>query len=197
MNVVAVTNSLVEENVTWFQLSLLTTSWNLCSTCSLMLDGSRPMPSWDRSGIRTVRITRSELLTSRSRPLLARRSRMTTPLQSRMEWIVVHVSVSMMLIHPFEVPAMMWFPNAVKIETHVECFASCAACFAATAGSTSSPSLGWGRSGAEGRMRLIGFGEATSTRTGWSSKREATKRRLTMELARSHCNVPNKGICTG
>lgn len=49
---------------------------------------------------------------------------MTTPLQRRVEWMVVQVSVSMMLIQPFDVPAMMWFPSAVKIVTQVECFAS-------------------------------------------------------------------------
>lgn len=91
---------------------------------------------------------------------------MTTPLQRRMEWIVVQVSVSIMLIHPFDVPAMMWFPNAVNMVTQVECFASWAACFAATAGSISSPFVAWGRRGAEGRIRLMGFGEETSTRTG-------------------------------
>lgn len=62
--------------------------------------------------------------------------------------------------------------------THVECFASCAACFAATAGSTSSDLGGGGRNGAEGRMRLMGLGDETSTKTGWSSKREATKSKL-------------------
>lgn len=98
---------------------------------------------------------------------------MTTPLQSRVECIVVQVWVSMMLIQPFDVPAMIWFPNAVKIVTHVECFASWAACFAATAGSTSGA-----RSGAEGSIRLTGFGEEISTRVGCSSKREATKSRL-------------------
>ena len=91
---------------------------------------------------------------------------------------MLQVSVSMMLIHPLEVPPIMWFPNAVKMVTHVECFASCAACLAATAGSTSSPLVGCGLSGAEGRIRLIGLGEETSTSTGWSSKSEATKRRL-------------------
>lgn len=72
----------------------------------------------------------------------------------------------------------MWLPKAVKIVTHVECLASCAACLAATAGSSSSPSGACGRRGAEGRIRLIGFVLETSTSTGWSSKREATKRRL-------------------
>lgn len=69
---------------------------------------------------------------------------------------------------------MMWLPKAVKIVTQVECLASWAACLAAVAGSTSSVA----RRGAEGRIRFIGVGLETSTRTGWSSKREATKRRL-------------------
>lgn len=126
--------------------------------------------------MRIVRITRSELLTRTFRPLLESRRRITTPLQSRVEWIVVQLCVSIMLIQPFDVPAMMWFPRAVNIVTHVECFASWAACFAATAGSTSS--VGGGRSGAEGRIRLTGLGEEMSTRAGCSSKREATKSRL-------------------
>lgn len=92
--------------------------------------------------------------------------------------MVVQVWVSIMLIQPLEVPAMMWLPKAVKMVTQVECFASCAACLAATAGSTSSPVGAWGRSGAEGRIRLIGFVLETSTSTGWSSKRDATNRRL-------------------
>ena len=125
-----------------------------------------------------VRITRSELFTSRSRPLFARRSRITTPLQRRVEWMVVQLCVSMMLIQPFDVPPMMWFPSAVKTVTQVECFASCAACFAATAGSISSEFAGGGRKGAEGRIRLTGLGDETSTRVGCSSKREATKSRL-------------------
>lgn len=87
----------------------------------------------------TVRMMRSELLMRRSLPFLARRMRITTPLHSREEWIVVHVSVSMMFIQPFEVPAIMWFPKAVNMLTQVECFASWAACFAAAAGVTSSP----------------------------------------------------------
>ena len=178
MNVEAVTNSPVEEKATWFQLRRLTTSWNLCSTWSLMLVGSRSTPSWVRSGMQMVRITRSELFTSRSRPLFARRSRITTPLQRRVEWMVVQLCVSMMLIQPFDVPPMMWFPSAVKTVTQVECFASCAACFAATAGSISSEFAGGGRKGAEGRIRLTGLGDETSTRVGCSSKREATKSRL-------------------
>lgn len=62
--------------------------------------------------------------------------------------------------------------------THVECFASCAACLAAMAGSTSSEADGGGRNGAEGSIRLIGLGDEISTRTGWSSKSEATKSKL-------------------
>jgi len=99
---------------------------------------------------------------------------MTTPLQRRIEWIVVQVCVSIMFIQPFEVPAIMWLPKAVKIVTQVECLASWAACLAAVAGSISSVA----RRGAEGRIRFMGFGLEMSTRTGWSSKREATKRRL-------------------
>lgn len=67
--------------------------------------------------------------------------------------------------------------------THVECFASWAACFAATAGSTSSDLGSGGRNGAEGRMRLMGLGDETSTKTGWSSKREATKSKLGSQKA--------------
>lgn len=73
---------------------------------------------------------------------------------------------------------MMWLPKAVKIVTQVECLASWAACLAATAGSTSSLFVACGLRGAEGRIRFMGFALETSTRTGWSSKREATKRRL-------------------
>ena len=72
----------------------------------------------------------------------------------------------------------MWLPKAVKMVTHVECLASCAACLAAMVGSTSSPFGACGLRGAEGRIRLIGLVPETSTSTGWSSKREATKRRL-------------------
>lgn len=169
------TNSPVDEKATWFQLRRLTTSWNLCSTSSFMAEGSRLTPSWDRSGIIIVRMTRSELLTRRSRPFLARRRRITTPLQSLVEWIVVQVWVSMMLIQPFDVPEMIWLPSAVKMVTQVECFASCAACFAATAGSVSSS---WGRRGAEGRIRFTGRGAEISTRTGCSSNNEATKSQL-------------------
>lgn len=80
-----------------------------------------------------------------------------------------------MFIHPFDVPAIIWFPNAVNIVTHVDCFASCTACFAATVGSISSSR---GRSGVDGRIRLIGFADDTSTKTGWSSKRDATNNKL-------------------
>lgn len=73
---------------------------------------------------------------------------------------------------------MMWLPKAVNMVTQVECLASWAACLAATAGSTSSPFGCCGLRGAEGRIRFIGFGLEMSTSTGWSSKREATKRRL-------------------
>lgn len=125
--------------------------------------------------MRIVRMTRSELLISRSRPLLASRINITTALQSRVEWMVLQVCVSIMLIQPFDVPATMWFPNAVKMVTQVDCLASCAACFAVTAGSASSVT---GRRGVVGRMRLTGLGDEISTRTGWSSKREATNRRL-------------------
>lgn len=120
----AVTNSPVAENATWFQLRRLTTSWNLCSMSSLMPEGSRFMPSCERSGMRMVRITRSELFTSKSRPLLARRRRITTPLQRRVEWMVWQVCVSMMLIQPFDVPAKIWLPSGVNMVTHVECLAS-------------------------------------------------------------------------
>lgn len=138
MYVDAMMNSPVDENETWFQLSRFTTSWNLCSTSSLMFAGSRPIPSCDRSDMRTVRITRSEPLIKRSRPLLARRMRMMTPLQRRVEWMVWQVWVSIILIHPFDVPEIIWLPNAVNIVTHVDCLASWAACLAATAGSTPS-----------------------------------------------------------
>lgn len=135
--------------------------------------------------MRTVRMTRSELLTSRSRPLRARRIRMMTPLQSRVEWIVRQVCVSMMLIHPFDVPVMMWLPSAEKIVTHVLFFASSAACLAALAASTPSASWFCGRRGAEGRMRLIGFGLEMSTRTGWSSKSDATNSQLLPSASQS------------
>lgn len=172
------TNSPVDENATWFQLRRLTTSWNLCSTSSFMAEGSRLTPSSDRSGMITVRMTRSELLTRRSRPFLARRRRITTPLHNLVEWIVVQVWVSMILIQPFDVPDMMWLPSAVNIVTQVECFASCAACFAATAGSVSSS---WGRRGAEGRIRFTGRGAEISTRTGCFSNSEATKSQLKIQ----------------
>jgi hypothetical protein len=60
----------------------------------------------------------------------------------------------------------MWLPNAVKTVTQVECFASCAACFAAAARFTSSSLEGGARYGAEGMMRLMGLGDEMSTRTG-------------------------------
>lgn len=59
--------------------------------------------------------------------------------------------------------------------THVECFASWAACFAAVAGSVFSECT---RSGADGRTRFTGFGEDMSTSRGWSSNKEATKSQL-------------------
>ena len=79
---------------------------------------------------------------------------MTTPLHSRVECMVLQVCVSIILIHPFDVPARMWFPREVNMVTHVECFASCAACFAAAAGSVFSECT---RSGADGRTRFTGF----------------------------------------
>lgn len=170
----AITNSPVDENETWFQVFFCTTSWYLCSSSSLMFDGSSPIPNCDRSDIMTERIIPSVQLTSRSRPFPARRITLITRLQIRVEWIIWHVCVSMMLIHPFDVPAMMWFPKAVKTASHVYCFASWVACFAAAAGS--SPSCG--RRGADGKRRLMGVEFETSTRTGWSSNNTATKRRL-------------------
>ncbi len=90
----------------------------------------------------------------------------------------------MMLIHPLDVPARMWLPSAVKMVTHVECFASWAACFAATVGSISSGFDSCERRGAEGRMRFMGLGEYISTRTGWSSNSDATKSQLVDKSAR-------------
>src|SRR5947207_693168 len=89
----------------------------------------------------------------------------------------------MMLIHPLDVPASMWLPSAVNMVTHVECFASWAACFAAAAGSISSELGSCGRRGAEGRMRLIGLGEDISTRTGCSSNSDATKSQLVDKIS--------------
>lgn len=60
---------------------------------------------------------------------------MMTPLQRRVEWIVLQVWVSIILIQPLDVPEIIWLPSAVKMVTHVDCFASCAACLAAAAGS--------------------------------------------------------------
>ena len=95
----------------------------------------------------------------------------------------------MMLIHPFDVPEMMWFPNAEKMVTQVDCLASWAARLAAAAGSISSLS---GRKGAVGRIRLTGVLLEISTRTGWSSKSEATKRRLkNSESKVSHLQMEN------
>lgn len=101
-----------------------------------------------------------------------------TPLQRRVECIIVQVWVSMILIHPLDVPARMWLPSAVNMVTHVECFASWAACFAAAIGSISSGLGSCERRGAEGRMRFMGLGEDISTRTGWSSNNDATKSQL-------------------
>lgn len=98
---------------------------------------------------------------------------MTTPAHSRVECMIAQVCVSMIFNHPLLVPAMMWLPRDVKMVTHVDCLASCAACFSLI----SSPSI---RSllGAVGSWRFTGTVPDISTSIGWSSNREATKSRL-------------------
>jgi hypothetical protein len=122
-----------------------------------------------KSGIRNVRIMRSLLLMTRSRPVAVARIKMIMLLVRRFEYIVSHVLLSIMLIHPLFVPAIMWSPEAVKHATVVVIFASCAACF-----SESSSSV---LRGAEGSGRLTGLDVDMSTSIGCSSNKAATKTR--------------------
>lgn len=76
-----------------------------------------------------VRMMVSFALTRRSRPDGVILRCTTALLLRRIEWMTSEVFTWMILIHPFVVPAMMWFPDGVKTATEVNCFASCAACF--------------------------------------------------------------------
>lgn len=108
-----------------------------------------------------MRITRSLELDTMSLPEAVNRRNIMTPLQSRVECIILHDSVSMIFSHPLLVPAMIWFPSEVKIVMQVDCLASCAACFSLT-----SSSFIWCRLGAEGNWRLAGIVDEMSTSIG-------------------------------
>ena len=156
---------------TWFHDSLFTISWYLCSFSRRKLSKSRSLSS--RSGRCSVRTTLSLEFNTISRPDGVSRMEMMRVLLSRSECRVSHVSVSMMLSHPLFVPAMMWRPEGEKAVTVVSCLASWVSCFSVAFSRSVSVRLG-----AEGRIRLLISGPEMSTRTGWSSKRAAAKRRL-------------------
>ena len=76
---------------------------------------SRSRSSTDRLGILNVRMMRSCELTSRSRPEPVIRRVVMIPEQTFSEYMISRVLVSMMLILPLLVPAMMWSPVAVQM----------------------------------------------------------------------------------
>lgn len=75
----------------------------------------------ERSGISTTRMIRSVLLTSICRPLLVSRRSETRPDDSLVEWMILRLFVSMRLMNPFEVPAIMNVPSGEKIVAVVCC----------------------------------------------------------------------------
>lgn len=90
---------------------------------------------------------------------MSRRSE-TKPEESLVEWMILRFAVSMRLMKPLEVPAIMNVPSGEKIVAVVCCL-----------------SVDGDRSrGVVGRRCLIGFGCVVSTRYGWSSNKETTNR---------------------
>ena len=96
----------------------------------------------------TTRMIRSVLLTSICRPLLVSRRREMRPDESLVEWMILRLAVSIRLMKPLEVPAMMKVPSEEKMLAVVCCLSV----------------VGDRSRGVVGRRCLVGFGWVVSTR---------------------------------